>query len=146
MFEFNSNRINRFSYYCGINSINNFNLFNSLNFNILTCYLYLGSNTNLQFNKNLIKYNSKILNIYQNSHWNENFDFVDIILPNLSFFEKRTQLYINCLGLIKRIPSLFSILNKNLFDDLEVLNLFIQLFPQFKMIPNYEILQLNYIK
>ena len=121
-------------------------MFNSLNFNILTCYLYLGSNTNLQFNKNLIKYNSKILNIYQNSHWNENFDFVDIILPNLSFFEKRTQLYINCLGLIKRIPSLFSILNKNLFDDLEVLNLFIQLFPQFKMIPNYEILQLNYIK
>lgn len=146
MFRFRTNRINRFGYYSGINSINNFNLFNSLNLDIFNCYLYLGSNINLQFNKNLNKYNSKILNIYQNSHWDENFDFVDIILPNLSFFEKRTQLYINCLGLIKRIPSLFSILNKNLFDDLEILNLFIQLFPQYKTIPNYEIVQTNYIK
>jgi hypothetical protein len=99
----------------------------------------------LKMNKNLIKYNSKVLNIYQNSHWDEKFDFVDVILPNLSFFEKRTKLYINCLGLIKRVPSLFSILNKNLFDDLEILNFVIQLFPKHRITTNHEIIQLNYI-
>lgn len=117
-----------------------------LNLDYFSCYLYLGSNDDLSFNKNLLKYNSKILNVYQNSHWDEKFNFVDLILPNLSFFEKRTQLYINCLGLIKRVPSLFSILNKNLFDDLEILNFFTQLFPKYRITQKHELIQSNCIQ
>lgn len=111
--------------------------------NQFNSYLYLGYNFNIKNNKNLLKYNSKILNIYQNSHWDENFNFVDIILPNILFFEKRTYLYINCLGLIKRIPSLFSILNKNLFNDIEILSFLINIFPQFYITPNSKIVNLG---
>lgn len=103
------------------------NLFNFTS----TCYLYLGYNHNFKSNTNLVKYNSKILNIYQNSHWDETFDFVDIILPNFSFFEKRSKIYINCLGLLKRMPVLFLNTNKNILDDVDILYFFIQIFPNF---------------
>jgi len=120
-------------FYSGIHIPNSFNLLYSNNF---SCYLYMGYNFNLKNNKNLLKYNSKILNVYQNSHWDENFDFVDIVLPNILCFEKRTYLYINCLGLIKRIPALFSNINKNLLNDIEILSLFIRFLPQFNFISN----------
>lgn len=54
-------------------------------------------------------------------------------------------MYINCLGLVKRVPSLFSILNKNLYDDLEILNFFIQLLPQYRTITKFESASSNYI-
>jgi hypothetical protein len=133
MQRFCSNRINRFSYYSGINALNDFNLFHSIEFN---CYLYIGYNFNIKNNKNLLKYNSKSLNVYQNSHWDENFNFIDLILPNILFFEKRTYLYINCLGLIKRIPALFSNFNKNLLNDIDILSFFFQICPQFYNTPN----------
>lgn len=142
MLWFCSNRINRSSYYSGIHSVN---LFNLSNFNQFNCYIYLGYNFFNKNNKNLVNYNSKILNIYQNSHWDENFNFVDIILPNILFFEKRTYLYINCLGLIKRIPPLFSFTNKNLFTDVEILTFFINIFPQFYKIPNNKLMTNSYI-
>lgn len=87
-------------------------------------------------NKSLLMYNSKILNIYQNSHWDESFDFVDILLPSTTFFEKRTQTYINTLGLLKRVPALFSIFNKTLLNEFDIFKFFIQLFPQYFNIPN----------
>lgn len=113
-----------------------------MNFN---CYLYLGYNYSIKNNKNLIKYNSKLLNIYQNSHWDENFDFSDIILPNITFFEKRTYIFINCLGLIKRIPALFSNFNKNLLNDIEILTLFIKIFPRFYSILDNKIVTNGYL-
>lgn len=103
--------------------------------NNFNCYLYLGYNFNLKKNKNLLKYNSKNLNIYQNSHWDENFKFVDIILPNILFFEKRTYLYINCLGLLKRITPLLS--NKysfNFLTDIEIITILNFSIPNFSNI------------
>lgn len=128
-----ANRVNRFSYYSGIHNANSFQFITKNEFN---CYLYLGYNFNIYNNKNLLNYNSKTLNIYQNSHWDENFNFIDIILPNILFLEKRTYLYINCLGLIKRIPALFSTVNKNLLSDFEILNFLFNILPSFYNIPN----------
>lgn len=135
MLYFCSNRINRFRFYSGVQSYNSFNLFQINNFNT---YLYLGSNSTFKAtkNKSLLMYNSKILNVFQNSHWDEDLNFVDILLPSTTFFEKRTHTYINALGLLKRVPALFSIFNKNLLNDFDVFKLFIQLFPQFFKIPN----------
>lgn len=53
----------------------------------------------------LIRNGPKNLIIYQNSNWDEKFEFGDIFLPNSTIFEGRNKLYINCLGLLKRITS-----------------------------------------
>jgi hypothetical protein len=117
-------------------------------FNDFNCYLYLGYNFDIKKNKNLLKYNSKILNLYQNSQWDDQFDFVDIILPNISFFEKRTYLYINCLGLLKRLNPLFSN-NKYtiLFTDIEIINFINSIIPYFlkskKMTKLYNLIPIN---
>ena len=97
------------------------------NNNIFTYFI----NTNNK-NKNITSadFSSKTNSIYQSSHFNNLYSFVDIFIPTTTFFETRTKLYINCLGLLRRVPKLVSFYKIDVLDDLDSLY-FVILFTPF---------------
>lgn len=87
-------------------------------------YLYF-CNTNIIYKKDI--YLNSNYSIYQSSHFNNNFNCVDLFIPITTFFETRTKLYINSLGLLRRVPKIVPFYKLDIFDDLDSLY-FITLF------------------
>lgn len=112
-------------------------------------YYFLSNYNNVTleyYNSYLFRNNPKNLIIFQNSHWDENFEFSDIFIPNSTVFESRNKLYINCLGLLKRVnyklPQLSNIYKLN---DLEIYNNLFHFFLFLYKINNFEKILLGYI-
>jgi len=57
--------------------------------------------------------------IYQSSHFNNSYNFINLFIPSTTFFETRTKLYINNLGLLRRVPKLVSFYKMDILDDLD---------------------------
>ena len=98
---------------------------------------------NLTNQKYLIRNNPKNLIIYQNSHWDENFEFGDVFLPNSTIFEGRNKMYINCLGLLKRINLKLPYSSK--LNDIEIYNNLFQFLLKYSRIDKFENLIKSYI-
>jgi hypothetical protein len=98
-------------------------------------HIYL-LNTNTIYKKNTFT-NSKYV-IYQSSHFNNSYNnFVDVFLPVTTFFETRTKLYINCLGLLRRIPKIVPFYKLDILDDLDAFYFVILFLPFVRMKLNY---------
>ena len=110
----------------------NLNNFKILKFSFFN--LYLNYNKNIfKINKFLLRFNSKNINIIQNSFFNLNFKMGDCLIPQPMLFEKKIN-FINLLGLVKKSEELLtSIVPKN-----HILKIY-QIFFQKKKIKNIKI-------
>lgn len=88
-----------------LNFLSNFNLnFNKLNFGKINYYIGLNNLNYLNLSKKLIKfsYYTNNLSIYQNSFYDTNFNYCNLLLPVYNCFEVGNLFFINALGLIKQ--------------------------------------------
>lgn len=118
---FNKKNIN-FNIYTNSTQLEQINLFelNILNkihsnnqCNSLITYFINTNKINTSFVSN------SLINIYQSSHFNNAYNFINVFMPTTTFFETRTKLYINNLGLLRRVPKLVSFYKMDIFDDLD---------------------------
>jgi hypothetical protein len=118
---FNKKNIN-FNIYTNSTQLEQINLFelNILNkihsnnqCNSLITYFINTNKINTSFVSN------SLINIYQSSHFNNTYNFINVFIPTTTFFETRTKLYINNLGLLRRVPKLVSFYKMDIFDDLD---------------------------
>src|SRR5690606_33084324 len=67
--------------------------------------------------------------LYQSSHFNNNYSFVDLFIPVTTIFETRIKIYINSLGLLRRIPKIVPFYKLDIFDDLDSIYYIILMLP-----------------
>lgn len=118
---FNKKNIN-FNIYTNSTQIEQTNLFelnilnkihSTNNYNSLITY-FINTNKIHPFLISKIK-----TSIYQSSHFNNSYNFINLFIPSTTFFETRTKLYINSLGLLRRVPKLVSFYKMDIVDDLD---------------------------
>lgn len=80
------------------------NYVTSKNFRLI---YYIGCNQIQSNNINLIKNLAHKIFIYQNSHGDNFFWFMDFFLPSSSYFEKESGSYINCFGILRKTRHLY---------------------------------------
>jgi len=67
--------------------------------------------------------------LYQNSHFNNHYNFVDLYIPVTTVFETRIKVYVNLLGLLRRIPKIVPFYKLDIFDDLDSIYYIILMLP-----------------
>lgn len=67
--------------------------------------------------------------LYQSSHFNNSYNFVDLFIPITTLFETRIKIYINLLGLLRRIPKIIPFYKLDILDDLDSLYFIILVLP-----------------
>lgn len=78
------------------------NLLELNNKNFINYYIGLNNFNIKNFHTSKISLFKNDLNIYQNSFFDQNFNFCNLMLPVYNCFEIENQFFINCMGLIKQ--------------------------------------------
>lgn len=131
LFKFNKKQFDIIYLSSSISTISSFDLmyFSKFNTNNLTfnnnINYYIGLNqVNFKINKNLLinKLFSNTLSIYQNSFFDNNFKFCNIMIPVYNCFELENQYFINVMGLLKQNIKIEINLEEFLKSNIESIN------------------------